>query len=232
MIPVTPFQFRLDNGPIVANDANGYARFDNVTPGIHIVSELSLAGWNQILVTPQGGQLNVAAGNLCAGIVFKNQKIAQPQSSSASSMSCINCNGGSQNVTINSNSTTSVNSIINASGGNVITIDQNGNIVMNGANAQNAGVNSGANTSVNSTINAVSGNTTNVTQNAGGNPNAGAAIHLIPLTNATQLPGQTQQQTFSINTNFTGSDQQTMMTSIIMWIDQLRQQVLGMFSHS
>ncbi|HVW66750.1 MAG TPA: DUF11 domain-containing protein [Candidatus Peribacteraceae bacterium] len=226
--PVAPFQFRIDNGPVVTNDANGYARFDNVSPGMHTITEIPQQGWNQVLVTPQNGQLNVSAGSLCAGIVFKNQKSAPPQSSSSSSV-CNSCtNGGTQNVIINSNSNTSVNSIINATGGNVITIDQNGNVTSNGANAQNAGVANNAGTNVNNDINAFSGNATNVTQSDNG-ANANAPLQLTPLF---AMNAQAQTQPTSIPaTNAAASNQQTqsLLSSILSMLNSLQQQLASMF---
>lgn len=143
--PVAPFIFQIDNGPLVSNDANGYARFDNVPVGMHTITEIPQSGWNQILVTPQNGQVSVSGGSLCAGILFRNQQT----------------NGG-QNVVIGNNSNTPVNPTINAVSGNSTTINQNG------SGDQNAAVGNGANTSVNSTINAASGNNTNVTQDGNG----------------------------------------------------------------
>ncbi|MES2436694.1 MAG: SpaA isopeptide-forming pilin-related protein [Patescibacteria group bacterium] len=74
LTPVAQFTFKLDNSQTVQNDANGNARFDNVSVGSHTVSEIVPTGWTNILVTPANGVVNVEAGSDCVGVVFKNKQ--------------------------------------------------------------------------------------------------------------------------------------------------------------
>jgi uncharacterized repeat protein (TIGR01451 family) len=83
---VPAFTFRLDNGPTGTNNSGGILRFSNVTPGSHIVTETPQSGWNQFLVTPVNGVVNVVPGSACAGVIFKNRAVATSSSSSSSSV--------------------------------------------------------------------------------------------------------------------------------------------------
>jgi hypothetical protein len=77
--PVTPFTFQLDGLGTSVNDSNGNARFDNVSPGAHTVSEINIpSGWTLLSTTPGGGAITVPAGNSCATVVFKNQQTTTP----------------------------------------------------------------------------------------------------------------------------------------------------------
>jgi len=77
--PVAQFTFQLDGSATAQNDSTGVARFDNVSPGAHTVSEINLpSGWTLISTTPSGGTVNVPSGTNCATVVFKNQQAAPP----------------------------------------------------------------------------------------------------------------------------------------------------------
>jgi uncharacterized repeat protein (TIGR01451 family) len=71
--PVPQFTFKLDGNQTAVNDSQGRAIFNNVTPGTHTISEIVPAGWENFLVTPTNGTVQVAAGNNCAAVVFKNR---------------------------------------------------------------------------------------------------------------------------------------------------------------
>ena len=75
---VPQFEFQLDAGETVFNDANGIARFFNVVPGIHSVSEIVPDGWDLVQVTPANGEIEVLPGTQCAGMVFKNVQHTPP----------------------------------------------------------------------------------------------------------------------------------------------------------
>jgi len=75
--PVPQFTFKLDGNQTAVNDANGRAIFQNVTPGTHTISEIVPNGWENFLVTPQNGTVQVAAGNNCAAVVIKNRLLPQ-----------------------------------------------------------------------------------------------------------------------------------------------------------
>ncbi len=79
------FTFTLDGVRSVQNNAAGFARFDNVAPGTHVVTE-TLPGndWALWIVTPPGGTVQVPA-NGCATVTFKNRRIVSSTSSSAAS---------------------------------------------------------------------------------------------------------------------------------------------------
>ncbi len=74
---IPPFEFKLDNTTNVHSDNQGRARFNNVPVGQHTVTETPVNGWTLFNVTPQNGIVNVAAGQNCAGVVFKNRQ--EPQ---------------------------------------------------------------------------------------------------------------------------------------------------------
>ncbi len=76
LTPVAQFSFVLDGVATTTNDANGYAEFDNLTPGIHTVTEVSAGStWKLLSVTPAGGEVNVPSGSACADVTFKNQQV-------------------------------------------------------------------------------------------------------------------------------------------------------------
>ncbi len=77
--PVAQFIFRLDGGATAVNDSGGHARFNNVSAGTHAVTESVPSGWQQLLVTPAGGVVEVFSGPQCATVVFKNQQNQIPQ---------------------------------------------------------------------------------------------------------------------------------------------------------
>ncbi|XKT74432.1 MAG: collagen binding domain-containing protein [Patescibacteria group bacterium UBA2163] len=75
LTPVAQFTFKLGSRT-VTSDANGHARFDNVTPGLHTVTEVDAgSSWDLISVTPSGGVVNVPSGSSCAAVVFKNKQV-------------------------------------------------------------------------------------------------------------------------------------------------------------
>ncbi len=69
------FTFILDATRVAYNDAQGRARYDQVTVGQHAVAEIIPSGWAQFLVTPSNGVVNVTAGSNCAAVVFKNKQV-------------------------------------------------------------------------------------------------------------------------------------------------------------
>jgi uncharacterized repeat protein (TIGR01451 family) len=71
--PVPQFTFKLDGNQTAVNDSQGRAIFQNVTPGTHTLTEVVPAGWENFLVTPTNGTVQVSAGNNCAAVVFKNR---------------------------------------------------------------------------------------------------------------------------------------------------------------
>lgn len=70
---VPPFTFTLDGSRTAVNTANGHARFDSVTPGIHSVIETTSSGWLLQSVTPTNGTVQVTTGN-CASVIFRNKQ--------------------------------------------------------------------------------------------------------------------------------------------------------------
>ncbi len=74
---VPSFTFKLDGGETVHTDNTGRARFSSVTPGNHIVTEVTASGWTLFNTTPTGGTVNVASGQNCAAVVFKNRQVPQ-----------------------------------------------------------------------------------------------------------------------------------------------------------
>ncbi len=77
MTPVPQFTFKIDGQQTAVNNGQGIAHFSNVTPGTHTISEIVPAGWDNFLVTPTNGTVQVAAGNNCAAVVFKNRQAPQ-----------------------------------------------------------------------------------------------------------------------------------------------------------
>ncbi|MDO8648994.1 MAG: S-layer homology domain-containing protein [Candidatus Peregrinibacteria bacterium] len=74
-LPTAPtFTFRLDGNRTETNGPEGHARFDDVSVGQHTVTEDVLDGWEQALVTPENGRIDVEQGDHCAVVVFKNRK--------------------------------------------------------------------------------------------------------------------------------------------------------------
>ncbi len=84
---VPQFQFQLDGNQTATNDSTGRVTFTGVSAGTHTITETMQQGWNQFLVTPVNGTVTVFPGNLCAGVIFKNQQNALSSSSSSSSTS-------------------------------------------------------------------------------------------------------------------------------------------------
>ncbi len=79
-LAITPqFTFKLDGSQTVQNSSQGIARFENVPVGQHTVTEVAQSGWDNVLVTPAGGTVNVTSGSQCAGVTFKNRQINVPQ---------------------------------------------------------------------------------------------------------------------------------------------------------
>ncbi len=74
LTPVAQFTFKLDNNQTVTNDGSGRARFTNVPPGSHTVTEILPSGWNQVSVAPVNGVVQVNSGATCAVVVFKNKQ--------------------------------------------------------------------------------------------------------------------------------------------------------------
>ncbi|MHB1162936.1 MAG: hypothetical protein ACYCZZ_00175 [Minisyncoccota bacterium] len=76
LTPVAQFTFTLDGGVTVKNDANGNARFIDVTPGVHKVVETPAGStWKLLSVTPAEGSVTVQSGSTCSAVVFKNQQV-------------------------------------------------------------------------------------------------------------------------------------------------------------
>ena len=75
--PLPSFTFKLDNQITTTSDQNGFARFENVQPGTHSVSEIAQSGWTNFLITPQNGFVTVQAGSNCAGVTVKNRQDPQ-----------------------------------------------------------------------------------------------------------------------------------------------------------
>ncbi|MBI4451538.1 VWA domain-containing protein, partial [Candidatus Woesearchaeota archaeon] len=72
--PVPQFTFRLDNNITITTDSNGDARFVNVTPGTHAVSEILPDGWQIVSITPPNGTIQVQAGSVCSTVLFKDKQ--------------------------------------------------------------------------------------------------------------------------------------------------------------
>ncbi len=113
MTPVAQFTFRLDGIVQTAyNDSNGNAQFNNVTPGLHTVTEITPSGWTLLSTTPSGGLVNVAAGTQCSTVVFKNKQVIEQ---SQAPICTLNANptsisyGGSSTLTWTSQNATSAN---------------------------------------------------------------------------------------------------------------------------
>lgn len=81
--PVAQFTFRLDGNNPKQNAGDGRVRFDNVTPGMHQVTEMPAAGWLLFSVTPDAGWVTVQGGPNCAVVLFKNIQSVSVSSSSA-----------------------------------------------------------------------------------------------------------------------------------------------------
>jgi uncharacterized repeat protein (TIGR01451 family) len=75
--PIPAFTFKLDNNATVTSAADGRARFNSVSVGSHVVSEVNLQGWTLETVSPANGQVNVQSGNNCAQVTFRNRQSAQ-----------------------------------------------------------------------------------------------------------------------------------------------------------
>lgn len=75
LTPVAQFTFKLDGSATTVNDANGNAIFNNVTPGLHTVSEILPPTWQLLSVTPVNGLVYVSPGPICAAVVFKNKQV-------------------------------------------------------------------------------------------------------------------------------------------------------------
>lgn len=171
------FTFRTDTNQQGVNDSTGFVRINNVPAGLRTVTETQMNGWTQVLVTPSGGQVFVAAGDHCSGIVFKNKQYLPNSSSSSSSQSSSSSSfrgNSNQHVTINSNSHTSVNVNIDAQSTNAVDIDQDND----GNGNQDANVDANANTDVDLTVDAQSANNIDVDQESNaGNTNQDADVN-------------------------------------------------------
>lgn len=75
LTPVAQFTFKLDGSATTVNDANGNAIFNNVSPGLHTVSEIVPPTWQMLSVTPSNGLVFVSPGPVCAAVVFKNKQV-------------------------------------------------------------------------------------------------------------------------------------------------------------
>lgn len=77
--PVAQFSFKLDGATTIASNSNGIAKFTDVTPGTHTVTEVNPGStWNLLSVTPSGGTVVVGSGGVCSTVVFKNQQVIPP----------------------------------------------------------------------------------------------------------------------------------------------------------
>ena len=87
--PVAQFAFKLDGGVTAYSDANGNARFDNVTPGTHTITEVNPgSSWQLLSVTPANGQVVVSSGSTCSAVVFKNKQVVPPPPPPPGAPSC------------------------------------------------------------------------------------------------------------------------------------------------
>ncbi len=111
LTPVAQFSFTLDGNRSTTNDAEGSAKFYDVTPGIHTVTENAANGWTNFVVTPDNGSVNVPAGSQCAAVIFKNKQNQPPNNPPAMTASCY---ASASQVNVGS----SVNYYSNVSGGN------------------------------------------------------------------------------------------------------------------
>jgi uncharacterized repeat protein (TIGR01451 family) len=78
-LPVIPqFTFTLDpntsSSRTLTNNTSGIVRFENVPVGVHTVTEVVPATWQQLLVTPANGVTTVSAGSNCAVVLFRNRQ--------------------------------------------------------------------------------------------------------------------------------------------------------------
>ncbi len=75
LTPVAQFTFKLDNASTTVNDSLGNARFNNVTPGTHTVTEIIPNNtWTMLSVTPVNGVVVVNQGPVCSTVLFKNKQ--------------------------------------------------------------------------------------------------------------------------------------------------------------
>lgn len=77
LTPVAQFTFKLDGSVTTVNDANGNAIFNNVSPGLHTVTEILPPTWQLLSVTPVNGLVYVSPGPTCAAVVFKNKQVIE-----------------------------------------------------------------------------------------------------------------------------------------------------------
>lgn len=75
LTPVAQFTFKLDGSATALNDANGNAIFNNVTSGVHTVTEILPPTWELLSTTPENGIVIVTPGPVCAAVVFKNKQV-------------------------------------------------------------------------------------------------------------------------------------------------------------
>lgn len=76
LTPVAQFTFSLDGVATTTSNSNGYAKFSNVTPGVHTVTEVPPgSAWQLVSVTPSNGVLTVPSGPTCVTVVFKNKQV-------------------------------------------------------------------------------------------------------------------------------------------------------------
>lgn len=93
IFPVAQFTFNLDgNAQTTQNDAAGNAIFNDVSVGLHTVSEIVPPTWTQLSVTPINGLVYVAPGPVCAAVVFKNKQIITTPPPVTVSITKIVCN--------------------------------------------------------------------------------------------------------------------------------------------
>lgn len=121
IMPVPQFTFRLDNGQVAQNDANGNAKFVNVPVGTRMVSEDNASGWTQALVTPANGSVNVIGGSTCVSVNFKNRQNTFGSSSSSSADFSISKSDGQSyaelgeeleyTITVRNNSNVTINNM-------------------------------------------------------------------------------------------------------------------------
>ncbi|UPA22128.1 DUF11 domain-containing protein [Candidatus Peribacteria bacterium] len=105
---IAPFIFNLDgNSMSTTNDSTGHARFNNVTVGIHSVSEVVVPGWTLMSVFPQNGTVTVFASEnntSCSTVTFQNK--LNSVSSSSSSSSSVPSNNADMAITKTANPST------------------------------------------------------------------------------------------------------------------------------
>lgn len=74
LTPTPNFSFTIDGTISVTTNSNGFAQVNNLSPGLHTVSENVPSGWFLTSVSPANGVVNVVPGTQCVKVTFKNKQ--------------------------------------------------------------------------------------------------------------------------------------------------------------